>query len=151
MARKAAADAKRDEAARNKEALRQLEKAEQEALEQSKKPKDHVPKITRMQIQQQLEAKAGNSPLVHKSSQQCVVFAAESDRFEKKRSSSPLRENLNHSMQDLDLSGTGLEDSLAAFEGQGLGERHPERRAKAAWNAFFERRLAEEKQVFCSS
>jgi hypothetical protein len=62
-----------------------------------------------------------------------------------------LLENPNLIHDEFDVVARTIEEALSGLEvsiaASADAERHPERRARAAWNAFYERRLPEVKEV----
>eukprot|EP00298_Acanthocystis_sp_HF-20_P008741 c17873_g1_i2.p1 GENE.c17873_g1_i2~~c17873_g1_i2.p1 ORF type:complete len:319 (-),score=140.93 c17873_g1_i2:128-1084(-) len=125
--RKAADEEKRIAEEKRRKELKELEQREQEELSKLKKDKSSVPKLTRLQIEQQIQKRK------------------ELELLEKKREEQQedlLQENPNIIFAKADIVAQSVEEALSSLSvNNSNAERHPEKRHKAAWNEYYEKNL----------
>ncbi|KAF4682201.1 hypothetical protein FOZ60_010956 [Perkinsus olseni] len=133
---------------------RELLKAEEEAMKnvgKSKKQLAGSKKVTRRDIQSHALMGLAAPPTKKKSHKPSGAAAPKVVVTDE-----PLQENINHLLRAQAargvevVSGSGIDSALGALGGEAAGgeDRHPEKRAKALYAAFEERRMAEIKDEY---
>jgi hypothetical protein len=140
--KKEAAAAKAAEAARKKAELAELKRAEEAAMASMGKKKVQAPKLTKREIDSHKEMQQLQYEQMDAEKRAALKKTIGVDNYERL-----LDERVDNRMESV-VDARSLDDAVRQMGGIELEDvdRHPERRAKALFAAYFERRLPEMKE-----